>query len=1286
MGNLHALHGYDYQFTVNLLFILEAIINEDRQKELEIFVEKENEEDAQIIFNKNGSQYILDIQSKHSIHPITNEEFSEWLSHFEAYSSENFLLDKLFKSENRNVVFVSNNRFSNDLTIYLGTNFFAELNNLKQSNFDFIITEIIRNKTNLTPLNSLRYTKLKEFFDTTCTGLNSRKNIFSKIRIRENLSDELLEDKIRGLLNKKYKISSSKINKVIIELIDIIRKNAGNSISVTQMILEVLTENSQTTVFRKQNNHIERKEKKYCSEILSQNNILFLTGLPFCGKTLLAKELAQEYMDEGFTIAITDNISKARHFLENTNEDDKILIFEDPFGAVEVKNEVQNIVKGFYDLLNLVEASKKIIVTSRLDILINVLKERSLEDCSINNNNWHDLTLSDKSLSLACWNNYFSIGANSSLFEKIMNCLKQRNDSSIFQFGHINYIFNKYKTIENMENLSPDEIISVARLDSEGIKNLILSRGETITKLYLSLCLTANSNDSVDISSLAFVLYNIQSYDESTKFKLDYKSYILSKKQSPQFPVYKESFTLSKEDFSELEFLIDRGFLEVDDFEQLRFSHPIYHYAGVLMFLELLPKKFSVIKAQEYIKNSLYLLSGALVYNSLSVLEILLQKMKYKNELKNLIFSMLYSIFPIVRNKTINIFDGNVEILDENDMRKFVTIIKGEYYDSEDIVWENGMPWYDISKERKMKFVFIPGMDLSEEGNPEQIKSLDQELWNELRTYREIPHSKEFLYRCLNSKETFIKSKAFLKLFEMYPEEFDSLRKYLNIESHCLIIYSIFTGAIKSWFSYSKETRLIIKEYFITSLKKVSVSIIATKFLQKFEREYDNDYIEWSEYIEEQKNELWELWADIFIEFSNRYSAFNNFMYEPHLFTTIDYSLPYIKDQMKIIEISKAWFNWLKNYGSSDYAYSLVDFLMKGTENNSLIREEIFREILEVENTSLIVASLNHFINNWDLLSSSEKKEIILLLKRKDRKDIKWLISTALTRRDVPLEISNSIFNFSSHFLEMDSNSLYLKVKELEILEELTAVINGDPGELHNILGSSSYSFKYWEKLMIEIIKNEGDGMALTIALEAFIRRIYDRNSSEVINHEIFISFINDSNTRKKIFSAMLYITCVCVQNNKKMWDSYFEVISSEEREENINEILMYIEAIQNKRNHKDLFELFDEELVEKLLNKSKNDELLLKFRNIIEVLNENMDLQRMSENLPDFLKCYIQLPPRFTITNDLLRITMEEIGFSNLEIFEQRRRKLIDISSEKEREIEKIFRKDIELKNWNVN
>ena len=102
----------------------------------------------------------------------------------------------------------------------------------------------------------------------------------------------MLEDKIKTLLNKKYRISTSKTDIIIIELIDIIKKSAGKNISVTQNILDVLSSNSQTKIFKKKSFYLEREEKKHCYEVLSQNNVLLLTGLPFCGKTLLAMELA----------------------------------------------------------------------------------------------------------------------------------------------------------------------------------------------------------------------------------------------------------------------------------------------------------------------------------------------------------------------------------------------------------------------------------------------------------------------------------------------------------------------------------------------------------------------------------------------------------------------------------------------------------------------------------------------------------------------------------------------------------------------------------------------------------------------------------------------------------------------------------------------------------------------------------------------------------------------------------------------------------------------------------
>ena len=75
MGNKikHLLEGFKYQEIATIYCILKYI----NEKDLEIYIEKQNEEDAQIILDKN---HIIDLQFKNKIgKQITIEEFCKWL-------------------------------------------------------------------------------------------------------------------------------------------------------------------------------------------------------------------------------------------------------------------------------------------------------------------------------------------------------------------------------------------------------------------------------------------------------------------------------------------------------------------------------------------------------------------------------------------------------------------------------------------------------------------------------------------------------------------------------------------------------------------------------------------------------------------------------------------------------------------------------------------------------------------------------------------------------------------------------------------------------------------------------------------------------------------------------------------------------------------------------------------------------------------------------------------------------------------------------------------------------
>ena len=52
--------GYDYQYLISLLVALEYLDKDDVEK----YIEKKNEEDAQVIFNEDGRKHTIDIQVK----------------------------------------------------------------------------------------------------------------------------------------------------------------------------------------------------------------------------------------------------------------------------------------------------------------------------------------------------------------------------------------------------------------------------------------------------------------------------------------------------------------------------------------------------------------------------------------------------------------------------------------------------------------------------------------------------------------------------------------------------------------------------------------------------------------------------------------------------------------------------------------------------------------------------------------------------------------------------------------------------------------------------------------------------------------------------------------------------------------------------------------------------------------------------------------------------------------------------------------------------------------------
>ncbi|NMB42664.1 MAG: hypothetical protein GX995_00865, partial [Clostridiales bacterium] len=334
--------GYDFQYLNSLLLALEYLDKD----EVEIYIERKDEEDAQIIFRQGDIRYIINIQVKNRSEDIDLQSFADWISHFESRSASFCLLNKLEENNNRFVVFISDARSKDDVSLFVDEGVIhTELSSGFNDEYLGRVRECIKNcYSGNSPTSISRKKFLEEFIDSMKN--NYLRNILKKIKLRERYTEAYSIEKIRYLLNKKFYIPQSKTDGVIIELLDKIRYSRGTGFSITADLMNIINKYSGKIVLNRDANYISRIERESCRKILSTNNVLLLTGISFCGKSYLAKDIAQEYLENGYRVKRVGELygdDGAISFIRHGSIEDRMLILEDPFGQVETKNDAANI-------------------------------------------------------------------------------------------------------------------------------------------------------------------------------------------------------------------------------------------------------------------------------------------------------------------------------------------------------------------------------------------------------------------------------------------------------------------------------------------------------------------------------------------------------------------------------------------------------------------------------------------------------------------------------------------------------------------------------------------------------------------------------------------------------------------------------------------------------------------------------------------------------------------------------------------------------------------------------
>jgi len=1277
------LEGFKYQEIATIYCILKYI----SKKNLEIYIEKPNEEDAQVILDK---KHIIDLQFKNKIgKQIPIEEFCKWLSNFEGNKLDIHLLKKLVEDKNRKIIFMTSGRCKDNTYIFTDKG----KKNLTKKDLTKIKEKLKKVKADGVKLKEEREKFQKGYIENLED--NDLKEALSRVEIQENFDEERLKDEITKLFQKNFYISKNSIDLAVGEMKKLMFENFGNDNSITDEIIAIIDKYRENKISNPE--HIKRKEESRCIDILEENKILLLTGVTYCGKTELAKEIAQEYKDKNkdknYEIIIDSNIEKIFSFGINDRKiQNKLLILEDPFGNVEVSINKNNILSKFRELVNEVSKknNRKLIVTTRKDILFETMKKNKIEDCKINKYEWIDLTNKNSDEVKQLWKLHTDNSIEmEEMYNKISRELNKKEKN--LQFGHITNIFNSVEK-EELKEKSLEEIVKMAMIDSETIAGIIRERGDLAIEFFIKLGMICNTNKSISKKILKNVLNtknNIKNYGKKLEKFLNLESNVNDEWDS--------------EYQKEVDYLKKRGLIKEDYNGEITFRHPIYHYASYMLLEEEYretkeKKELLIVK----IERLLYFPFSDMNLCTLDFIEKLYEKTLDK-ELKSIILNGLDDIFPSVKAEVVTFFSNNFEILSklsEEEQYDFIYKISV----SRQIRWNKGIAYYDLNtREEFEKFEKYFNWNISQTNNINN-KNLNDNLSSEeiFGLINEPQVSLEILEKGLEYDEIFIRSIAIGKIFERYAYNLNEIDKYLINYEHPDYIFSILINAVVIWDKYTLEFKNKIRSLILKNLSNIVLVLRIRYFLSDYS-------LKISETEEDLKKKMWERWFGI-LEFyfdncSFEYATMNNIT----LTKDAIFSLDYITEEKKVIEFAEKWLGWLEQFEipnteefydflekSKPYKhhFGVMIYLLEGIEKKDECRKELFQKILKTKSTFILTVNIWIAVNRWNDLYDDEKNMILNLLKS-DRNDVKWIKAISLNIDNIPDEIQKEVLEIE---INQDIPKIVDKLIEENILEECLNIYCSYSQPLY-WMGYHHQNSELWDEVILEVLKRDQLNKSYEIALREFIDWINKGEKENIENLLKIYSFeILNENTEKtkQVFREISYITVIkgikiefgnmITWSGNILWKIFFNFIKNKsliEYKKYLNNIVDEIELFER---YQFIDELFDEEVFNEILDRLNNDKLIIEKCSKLSL--ENLTKKEKKEFLEEIIGIYKHQSVRLRKSNfDLENFIYKKFEKSDneenqnylLELIKENEYKIYD-----EAQCIKKYNRFYKLKNWN--
>ncbi|RZJ60990.1 MAG: hypothetical protein EON49_06805 [Acidovorax sp.] len=1002
-----------YRFQDHVCALLAVLVSGNPGASLQI--EPKDGEDALLQTTEGGFARTVEVQVKGATAAITHDVLADWLAHYPAYGDSGSLLERISSDSSRSVLFVASGR-CNDAVASHAVPLSVRTTQVPKRVMPNAAEQGMRkglsnyaNGTSSTDSDLVKRRRANIRARLVATPAVSLKPVLQRVLITEQIDEPAVLRRIRDTLEAVHRVVPDRVEEATRRITEIVVNEKKTGVNVLPQVDRVISWGSAVDPLVAAS-YVFRGEEQALLNRLSLDSALLLTGAPRVGKTSCARYLAHSLQSQGYNVRICTDVSEAERYLTEPVTGNRAAFVDDPLGGAHAVDNAARELMQLGTLIPKLANGRRLIVSQALDRLLQVSRCKSVSDVRTGRLLWAEMGIGAHDFLSGLWSALKAdYNVPSALGTLVADSIKAGQLD--LEPGCLVYLAVNHDRISADAQLA--EVISHARQDSKSLGDAL--REEQLAPVMSALAIASTPSLRSAELELAFVLDDKRSdRPGESNVKGTMSSWPSRGSTTPPAPppTYVPLPAFSAQQIGDLDRLELRRMVSRSS-RRYTFSHPFYR-ASAESLVDAATTR-SIESALSVLERALFTLDAdasraaatnlGWVYRNLNTEE-------GRQGVVGLAIRGLHSIFPVVRDLCFGFLARRLESLSVGEQAKVpdwvrsVTKMELSY-----VEWtEDGQPRIPSPTFMDLLEVdpFPASVPLAEvEG---ALTLLDSERPDTLSAH-DAARAVMFLQQSpgrltlqmasrLLSFDISIVRAPVAHLWLGSPRDGDHLllQRIFN-EQHPSVTKAVYQGVLEAWPDCGDARRAaLISGLQVMADSPISAAVLIGSLVVIARKEYGGP------------DTPWPLFEALMPKTLRQLPPGTSFS-DARLYDVMRDAIGNISNQ-SLMEIIDHWIELVRQYAlsgiPSDYMLGVTDILISGVRSETGERGARIERLLAVPGTASRLRVVADLVDAWDDLMDVERARLLQHLTTADL-DVIWLQATALTRRDVPSEIQNTL-------------------------------------------------------------------------------------------------------------------------------------------------------------------------------------------------------------------------------------------------------------------------------------